>query len=258
MNNPVVEKTEPLQKSKKSGAEPSREKSVSPEEKPKRRTAAFGLVKRKEVWALSARGWCAAAAVVLALAVTFVLTIHPFLAVTDRVETPYLVVEGWVPNYALEDSIAEFKSRPAYTMMFTVGADPLTGLNIDPGDSVAIEAFKRLRWLGMNPDLVKPVPAHIQFRNRTFESASALRKYFDENHVPVTSLNVVTLGAHARRSRLLFEEAFKGKATIGIISVENREYNPKRWWKYSEGVREVLSEGISYLYARFFFHPENP
>ena len=43
---------------------------------------------------------------------------------------------------------------------------------------------------------------------------------------------------------------------MGIISVENREYDPKRWWKYSEGVREVIGEGVGYVYARFLFHPE--
>jgi hypothetical protein len=173
------------------------------------------------------------------------------------VDTQCLVVEGWVPNYALEESIAEFKSRP-YTMMFTVGTDPTTGVNIEPGDSRAFEAFKRLKWLGMNPDLVTPVPAHVKYRDRTYQSALALRKWIEEHHLSVTSFNVVTVGAHARRSRLLFQEAFEGKARVGIISVVDREYDQNRWWKYSEGVREVIGEGLAYIYARFIFHPGNP
>jgi hypothetical protein len=230
------------------------EKPVATVEKPKRRF--FGLLKRKEKWVLSWRGRLVVWTTLLVLGVTFILKVHPFLAVTERVDTQYLVIEGWIPNYALEESIAEFKSGP-YVKIFTVGADPLTGKNIEEGDSIATEARSRLKWLGMNPDVMQAVPAQIKYRNRTFQSAAALRKWIEENHLPVTSFNLVTLGPHARRSRLLFEKAFAGKARVGIISVEHREYDPKRWWKYSEGVKEVIGEGVGYVYARFFFHPGN-
>jgi len=241
----------PADKSKKETAKSSEKKS-SGAEKPKRKW--FGLVRRREKWVLSWRGRFVVWGVLAILAVVFILTVHPFLAVTERVDTQYLVVEGWIPNYALQESIAEFKSRP-YVKIFTVGADPLTGKNIEEGDSIAFEAYARLKWMGMNPDLMQAVPAHIKYRNRTFQSAMALREWAETNNVPLNSFNLVTLGAHARRSRLLFEEAFDGKARVGIISVEHREYDPKRWWKYSEGVREVIGEGIGYVYVRFFFHP---
>jgi hypothetical protein len=251
--NPDSSLAHPPPKSKKPAAGPAREKPGS-SQKTKRRF--FGLLQRKEKWVLSWRGRFVALAAALLLAFVFIGWVHGFLAVTDRVDTEYLVVEGWIPNYALEESIAEFKGKP-YRKIFTVGADPLTGTNIEEGDSIATESFKRLKWLGMNPDLIQPVPAHIKYRNRTFQSAVALRKWIEENHLPVKSFNLVTLGPHARRSRLLFEKAFDGQAAIGIISVENREYDPKRWWKYSEGVKELIGEGVGYLYARFFFHASN-
>jgi hypothetical protein len=37
--------------------------------------------------------------------------------------------------------------------------------------------------------------------------------------------------------------------------VPNPDYDAKHWWQYSEGVRDVLSEGVAYLYAKFFFWP---
>jgi len=40
--------------------------------------------------------------------------------------------------------------------------------------------------------------------------------------------------------------------------VPDPDYDPKRWWRYSEGVREVLGESIAWFYAAFFFHPEPP
>jgi hypothetical protein len=215
----------------------------------------FGLQKRKEKWVLTWRGRVVVWTTLAVLGVTFILTVHPFLSVTEPLDTQYLVIEGWIPNYALEESIAEFKSKP-YVKIFTVGADPLSGVNIQEGDSVALAAYARLKSLGFSPDLMQAVPAHIKYRNRTYESALALKKTIEENHLPVTSFNLVTLGPHARRSRMLFEKAFAGKVRVGIISVENREYNPNRWWKYSEGVKELISEGVAYGYARFFFHPD--
>jgi hypothetical protein len=180
--------------------------------------------------------------------------VHPFLSVTERTDTPYLVVEGWVPNYALEESIAEFKSKP-YQKMFTVGGDILNGVNVEASDNHADYTAKRLAWLGMKPALVQPVPSGAHFRDRTYSSARALKEWLERNDPDVTSFNLVTVGVHARRSRLLFQKAFGETARVGIIAVEDREYDPKRWWQYSEGVKEVLSEGAGYVYARFFFRP---
>ena len=42
---------------------------------------------------------------------------------------------------------------------------------------------------------------------------------------------------------------------VGIIAVPNPDYDSKHWWRYSEGVKDVISEGAAYVYARFFFWP---
>jgi uncharacterized SAM-binding protein YcdF (DUF218 family) len=73
----------------------------------------------------------------------------------------------------------------------------------------------------------------------------------------VSSINVVTENVHARRTRLLFQKAFGGDVRVGVIAVPNPDYEPGHWWRYSEGVKDVLSEAIAYIYARLFFHPSN-
>jgi hypothetical protein len=65
----------------------------------------------------------------------------------------------------------------------------------------------------------------------------------------------LTEDAHARRTRLLYQKAFGKKVAVGIIAVSNPDYNPTQWWRYSDGVREVIGESIAYIYARFFFYP---
>ena len=71
----------------------------------------------------------------------------------------------------------------------------------------------------------------------------------------VESINVLTEDVHARRTRLLFRKAFGHEITIGIIAVPDPDYDSRRWWRYSAGVRDVFSETAAYLYARFLFHP---
>ena len=100
----------PTAEPKKKDAAKASEKKSAPVEKPNRRC--FGLFKRKEKWVLSWRGRFVVWGALAALGLILILTVHPFLAVTAPVDTQYLVVEGWMPNYALEESIAEFKSKP--------------------------------------------------------------------------------------------------------------------------------------------------
>jgi hypothetical protein len=53
----------------------------------------------------------------------------------------------------------------------------------------------------------------------------------------------------------MYEEAFGNIVKVGIIAIPNPDYDAKHWWHSSEGVRDVLSEGIAYIYAKFLFWP---
>lgn len=219
--------------------------------KPTPRFGFGGLFRRKERWSLSSRGWALSLVATVLLVMATGAGIHPFLAVTARQDANVLVVEGWIPNYALEESIAEFKTG-SYGLVVTVGCQILSGVNVAEGDDQASYAAKRLTWLGLPREVVRAAPSSAKYRDRTYASALALRQWSEANNAPFSSFNLVTLGPHARRSRLLFEKAFGGKVRVGIISIENREYSPNRWWTRSEGVKEVVGEAIGYLYARFF------
>jgi hypothetical protein len=66
----------------------------------------------------------------------------------------------------------------------------------------------------------------------------------------------LTEDAHARRTRLLYHKAFGKTVTVGVIAVSTPDYDSTQWWRYSDGVREVIGESIAYIYARFFFWPQ--
>jgi uncharacterized SAM-binding protein YcdF (DUF218 family) len=82
-----------------------------------------------------------------------------------------------------------------------------------------------------------------------------LKQWLRAQGINPTTINVVTEGPHARRSRLLFQKALGNDLTVGIISLQSEEYDPQHWWRTSAGVRSVLSETIAYGYARFLFRP---
>ncbi len=215
----------------------------------------WGILRRKERWGLSWRGWLLVTSAGLAAAYFAFLNIHPFLAVTHRVNTNVLVVEGTMQRYAIRAGAEEFKNG-SYKRIFTTGG-PENGDRGYVNDyytsaSVAAESLKKF---GIRDDLVQMVPSRVFARERTYSSAVALRDWFREHNLAIHSFNVLTEDCHARRTQLLYQKAFGGKVTVGIIAVSNPDYDPKDWWRYSDGVREVIGESIAYMYAQFFFYP---
>ncbi len=220
-----------------------------------RRRGLAGLLVRKECWSLSGRGWLVLAVIILAGFWLFLTQVHSFLATTHRVPAKVLVVEGWVNKYGIDAAIQEFKTGE-YEQVITTGG-PLEGM----GNSSSIyntEAYQSaglLKKAGLPPELVQCAPALFVGKDRTYNSALALRAWLKDHHLAVESFNVLTQDAHARRTWLLFREAFGRSAQIGIISAANPDYDASHWWRTSEGVRTVIDESIAYIYARCFFWP---
>ena len=217
--------------------------------------AFFGFIKRKERWSLTATGWIALIVVVAAVLVAVVLTVHPFLAVNDPVEGEILVVEGWLPDYAIEKIMEIFKSG-GYSRIVTTGG-PLTYGSYLVGYKTCPEvAAGTLKKLGFDGDLISVVPAPNVTKDDTYAAGLSLKKWLANSGMDIKSLNICSFGPHARRTRMLFEKALGDSVNVGIISLEDREYDPKAWWKTSDGVRTVIKEAVAYIYARFFFWPK--
>jgi uncharacterized SAM-binding protein YcdF (DUF218 family) len=195
-----------------------------------------------------------AVATVLAAAFAF-SNVYSFLAVSHRVNTNVLVVEGWAHRYAIRAAADEFRAG-SYKKVFTTGGPVIgNGGYVNDQQTAASVGAQGLKQAGLPAELVQMVPSHTGDRDRTYSSAIALRKWLRAEKPEVRSFNLVTENTHARRSLYLFQRAFGDTATIGIIPVPNPDYDPKHWWRYSEGVEEVIGEAIAYIYARFFFHP---
>jgi len=215
----------------------------------------WGIFELKQRWSLSLRGWSLVAGIVVTVSVVFVCQAYSFLAVTHRVSANVLVVEGWVNEHAIGVALREFQSNHYQRVFTTGGPVPGHGRYINDFYTSASVGADLLKRAGIPDESLQMVPSRTVARERTYSSAVALRDWFRDHNLLIHSFNVLTEDCHARRTQLLYQEVFGKKVSVGIIAVSNPDYNPKDWWRYSDGVREVIGESIAYVYARFFFFP---
>lgn len=212
------------------------------------------FTRRRECRCLTIWGWAVVFALGAALAVGVLLNIHSFLAITTRVPAEILVVEGWLPDFALKEAVEEFNEN-GYQWVVTTGTKIPQGRYFIPFENTAELGAATLKKMGVPEDRIFAVPSAYTRTDRTYNTAVAFRQWFLHSPIYRKSFDVVTLGPHARRTRLLYAKAFGNDYKIGVIAARDLNYHHRRWFKSSQGVRTVISETIAYLYARLVFSP---
>ena len=121
-----------------------------PQRSPRRR---WGVLIKRERWGLAWQGWLALLLAAVLLASFLLLTVHPFLAPTHRVDANILVVEGWVHDYVIRAAAKEFTDG-AYQRVFSTGG-PSTGSGgyTWDADTMASVGAGQLRAAGVPPTL---------------------------------------------------------------------------------------------------------
>ena len=184
--------------------------------------------------------------------VLVVLFVHPFLAPTKPIHGDILVVEGWLPDYALK-KVKVYFQKEGYKLLVTTGGRISTGSFLSEHETWAELALSSLNELGIPQKKIIAVPGLLNIKkDRTYHSALAVKKRLYSEGLHETSIDIVSLGAHGRRSWFLFEDVFS-PVNVGVISILPNDYDVSQWWFFSEGVRSVVSESIAYFYARFIF-----
>ncbi|MBW4556005.1 MAG: YdcF family protein [Trichormus sp. ATA11-4-KO1] len=207
------------------------------------------LIKRQEMWILTAQGWVIFLAIMAAIMFFSITHLYPFLAVTSRIKAAdALVVEGWISDYAIAQAFAEFKSG-SYKSIFTLGSSVEQGSYLVEYQNFAEIAAATLNKMGVPQDKLVTIPTPDVIKDRTNASAVALLQKISDANLPIKSINLVTSDAHAHRSWLIFKNVLAPKIQVGIIAAEPSNYDPNNWWNSSEGVRTIISETIAYVYA---------
>ena len=209
---------------------------------------------RRERWGLTWTGWLAVVGLAAALGAVLFFNGYAFLAPTVSVPSDTVVVEGWISVPAAKGAVQFIESN--HVSRVIVGGGPIEGASdTQEIKTYAEQGMHRLVRAGLASSRITAVPTPRHERDRTYSEALAIKTWMQSHESVPRSLNVISEAVHARRTRLLFEKAFGRDTKIGIISLAPRDYPPDRWWRYSAGVKDVISEAAGYIYARFFFWP---
>jgi hypothetical protein len=191
----------------------------------------------------------------LFLVVAFALCgVHDFLAVSSPAGKGILVVEAWIPVEALSEAIGAFK-RGNYCYLVVVGnRNSASGISAEQLLSPVDQAAGELEKSGFDGSKVIRV-YHDNSTDKTFSSARALKTWLLENPKVPRSIDVFTVGVHARRSWIAFEKALGDDFHVGIIAARAMYYNPGTWILSRKGIWLVTRNISGYLIykSRFMF-----
>ena len=180
--------------------------------------------------------------------------LYPFLATTQHPHQGWLTIEGWIDDYSLKQAAKHYQAGSYYGVLCTGG--PIeTGHYLTSYRTYPEMTAARLQHLGIPHKSIHPIIAPQVQRDRTYAAALALRKYLDQHALTNQPIHLITIGPHARRSHLLFRRALGPDTPVGITALPDPDYPSNQWYAYSEGVRNVLSEAIAYLYAKININP---
>ena len=213
------------------------------------------IINKRERYGLTKLGWIIFLFTVIFSFIICIHVLHPFLALSARIDADIMVVEGWLPDYALQKAVDDFQ-HGSYKLLVTTGGPLLQGSYFSEYGTVAELAAATIKIIGFDTNKLVAIPTPVVDRDRTYSSAIELNKWLVNSNMNIESLDIYSFGPHSRRSWVLYHYIFDPHIAVGIVAIENRSYDSKKWWKTSIGVRTVLSEIIAYFYARFIFNPQ--
>jgi hypothetical protein len=208
-------------------------------------------------WPVTMRGVLWVGGVFFLVVVIWVIVAgHDFLAISDPVPANVLVVEAWAWQSASMQEAAKEFIRGRYDIVVTVGVLPERYESGSMHENPAARAAERLRKLGVDHNSIVILSVPNVKRHRTYTSALAVKQWLIDSETNAMGVNVFTLGAHARKSLVLFGLAFDNDVPVGVIAGVDDKYSPERWWLSIRGVYTVLWNTVGYLYAEWWPLPD--
>lgn len=208
-----------------------------------------GLIKRRKCWRPTFQGWLLILGVVCLFVFSFLRMLFPFLAVSQPVSAEVLVVEGWVPDYLLHGIEIEFENRP-YEVLLISGPAIIAGEPFAEYGDYATLTQAVLLAKGWDAGEIVALSNTNAVVRRTHSSAEAVKEWLSHADFDVTGINIFSLGAHARRSRLVYSAVVPSGINVGVIAGKDLRYDGERWLRTYDGFRIVANEAFAYLYER--------
>lgn len=214
----------------------------------------FSLFKKRTGWAPTWLGGLLTLLLVAGTTTALLLNLHPFLALNAPPNEGLFVIEGWLPDYAMDEALEIYRSG-TYEKIVTTGTPFETGSILMKWKSYSQMTTARLIEMGIEPSNIVTAVGHDVRRDRTYASAMAMKEQLIAADITQTNIHLISMGPHGRRSRLIYRKALGKDYAVGITCLEDQSYEADRWWASSNGFRSVIDELIAYLYAKFLFNP---
>lgn len=84
------------------------------------------IINKRERYGLTRLGWIVIILTVIFSSIICIHILHPFLAMSARIDGDIMVVEGWMPDYALQKAVDDFKNG-SYKLLVTTGGSLVQG-----------------------------------------------------------------------------------------------------------------------------------
>mgnify|MGYP001592341023 CR=1 FL=1 len=213
------------------------------------------LIRRREVWLPTWR--LVLLLLVAAVAIAGLLGRHAYALLAPTEPAPgarTLVVEGWLEPGDLRQVAAVVRAG-RYERVLT------TGLPLEPWDATATwrdAATRSAAYLvehGVADVPVIAVPASNTRQERTYRTALAVRDWAARTGTRLDAIDLLSSGAHMRRSRAVYRLALGASTQVGAIAVPPAEYDGVRWWTTSEGAKRTMGEMLSLAWTTCCFWP---
>lgn len=177
-----------------------------------------------------------------------------YLSKSSPVNGEFLVLDGQLSDYAIEQAITIFDQNK-YKAIIVMGGRLPSGHYITGKKTMAEITYSTFIVLDFDSTDLILVKGQQVLKDRTYTSGLNLKNWFEEQKIQHTGIDILSVGCHAKRSQYLFQKALGNNFKVGVVAINDKGYNIKKWWKTSNGVRSVISEMIAFIYATVFFHP---
>jgi hypothetical protein len=135
-----------------------------------------------------------------------------------------------------------YKDNSVYSVFYRGGEERVK----NNFNSNAEFARNRLIFMGINSSQIIATYGETVIVNRTLTSALAFRDWIKQTNKDITGINIISMGAHARRTWMIYNRILNEKYPIGIISLPDYIYTQSRIYRLFKNIRETL--GIIYYW----------
>ncbi len=211
------------------------------------------LFKQKMIWVPTLLGMLIIFISVVLVFILITKNTYSFLAPDVPPASKTLVIEGWIPESGLKKALDYYEANN-YKYMIITGVPITQWTYSSPFSNMADASAGTMQQLFFRDTIYRAIiPSTVQ-RDRTYSTAIALKKLLPVWGISADTFDLFSMGAHARRSYLMFTKAFPN-ARIGLITDTDPSFDHNKWYASSRGFRTVFGELISYFYSFFLFRP---